>query len=82
MKFYLIEKQKSSEGAILFWKANSEGYTSNFEDAGLYDFDYVKYKFLGKSSDTFAIEKDKFEMMMKTIKYDQLKTSADSGGKE
>lgn len=68
MKYYLIEKQKSNEGAVLFWKTNSKGYTSNFDDAGLYSFDFVKNYYLGKSSSTFAIEKDKFEMMMKTIK--------------
>ena len=68
MKYYLIEKQKSNEGVVLFWKADGRGYTSNFDDAGLYDWDYVKDAYLGKSSGTFAIEKDKLEIMMKTIK--------------
>ena len=68
MKYYLIEKQRANEGSVLLWKGDGLGYTSDFNQAGLYDYDFVKEHYMGKSSDTFAIEKDKFEMMMKTIK--------------
>ncbi len=68
MIYYLIEKQRSNEGSILFWKSNSQGYTSNIDNAGLYDWDFVKDNYLGQCEETFAIEKDKFEKIMKTIK--------------
>ena len=50
------------------WKADGQGYTSDFNQAGLYDWDYAKDYVDFKCGETFAIEQDKFEMMMKTIK--------------
>lgn len=67
MKYYLIEKQKSNEGAVLFWMPNSNGYTADFDKAGVYEDGDVK-DYLGKSEDTFAIEKNTFRAMMKTMK--------------
>lgn len=68
MKYYLIENVRSNEGGVLMWKADGQGYTSDFNQAGLYDWDYVKDYYGGKCDETFAIEKYKFEKMMKTIK--------------
>jgi len=67
-KYYLIEKEMSNEGFILFWKKKAKGYTINLEEAGLFDFTFVGDYYLGQSDSTLAIEKDKFEKMMKTFK--------------
>ena len=68
MKYYLVENVRSNEGTVLFWKPESKGYTSDFNQAGLYDWEEAKNYYGGKCTETYAIEQDKFEKMMKTIK--------------
>jgi hypothetical protein len=65
-KYYLIEIDGSSEGFVLFWAKEGKGYTIELDLAGLFDYDFVKEHYLGKSENTRAIEKNVFEKLMKT----------------
>lgn len=67
-QYYLIETGHSNEGHILFWAKDAHGYTIDIDKAGLYNHDFVKGSYLGHSKDTLAIEKSKFESIMKTAK--------------
>lgn len=67
-KYYLIETEGSREGFVLFWVVEGHGYTINLEEAGLFDYDFVKEHYLGQSKETLAIEEKEFKGMMQTYK--------------
>ena len=68
MRYYLIETTKSNEGFVLFWKGEGKGYSIDMDEAGVFSYDDAKDYLIGKTEKTVAIEKHKFEMMMKTSK--------------
>lgn len=65
-KYYLIEKEGSREGFVLFWAKDAHGYTIEYEKAGTFEKQFVT-SYLGKDGDTIAIEVDKFDDMAKSM---------------
>lgn len=54
--WYILEKRKSNQGSIIFWRDDNRGYCANKKFAGLYTREEaLKNEYKGE---TFAVHKD------------------------
>lgn len=65
-QYYLIEKEGSREGFVLFWAKDAHGYTIEYEKAGTFSYEFAK-DYIGEDRDSVAIEVDKFDDMARTM---------------
>ena len=65
-EYYIIcMEERAKEGTLLFWKPESNGYTSNFEKAGLFNKELADE--VNNNGRDLALTKKSFEKMKADI---------------